>query len=830
LGHAPILAALLSAFLPKRGKTRVVDPFPMKAYIPTSPLALAVQGKHVEAAVLLLECGATTRHSRSVRQEKPSEGYRYRGYGESERESVTTVYDALLDAAKTGCLGMVAALLPVAASEAGSTATAVWRQPVAANATAAVVAAAAAESARCAAEALSRAAAEFARRRGEALYSAAALGFVDIVAFLLSNAELEPPVLGRALRDAVGHGHIDVARLLLERGAPVQYDDVRLQCRGGIDHDHEGEGVDIYRNALRVPRSSLAVAAGLGRTDIVLLLLSHGPALVDVNGWHYERTNGLCVHDQSNYYFTHVDPYSAKKDGVDTTYLPFTALHAATRRGDLELMQVLLQHGAYTNILRSLPTSLPTERHYRRSVNKQTSATCMREALIAGNTDALRLLLAHSEHLAVDCLLLLPVACRLPARPVEDNGCSDDSDNGGGNGGDGDECKEGCPEMVRLLLDVGSLSPAQLDAADLDHGVLTPLRHAFDSRHIAIMALLMDRGATLGAMHPLDVKSPLFHLTNSLKSIKVAEFLLDRGEDVHAKDERGGTLLMAACRRGDSSSDISVLLLSLLVARGAAVNAVDTMGITALHAACASGSHPTASVPLFLLTHGADVNALCNRQRTSLHYACLRAGLGNGESPRVRRSGPVVKCLLARGAQVDCVDASGRTALHHACEGKDAQSVARLIVRGASANAVDTQRNTPLHLVCSHDDRNGYSPGQDSVDIVKLLLQCPDIHADAVNEAGDTPLLCAMTVNILDTQFAEVAALLVRHGVFLNVAHPSGDTPLVRLVGVLNTVRGDYQTSGRHMIALMRLMLDSGANPTHVTGHASWPQWGPRLR
>jgi ankyrin repeat protein len=790
--------------------------FPMKAYIPTSPLALAVRGKHVAAAKLLLECGAVTRHGRTVKQEKSSDGHRvYGGYGERVGEFVTTVYDALLDAVKTGCLGMVALLLPVAASKAAadkSWAAAARRQPaVAANAEAV---AAAAVVARRLADALHRSAS----REGEALRSAAALGFVDIVAFLLDSMEVETPVLGHALRDAVGHGHIDMARLLLERGAPVQYEDVSLQQHDGVDNNRnvEGEGEDPYRNAPVVPRSSLVIAAGLGRPDIVQLLLSQGPAAVDVNGWHFERTDGRCVHDKS-YRFPYYE--RAEENSVSTTFFPFTALHAASRRGDLELIQLLLQHGAYTNIFRSLPASLPTEIHYRAPIDAQSCATCMREALIAGNTDALRVLLAHSEHAPIDCILLLPLASRLPAQKTKGDDGAEDSG-------------QGRPEVVQLLLDMGDLSPAQVDDADVNRGGKTALRYAFDCRHAEVMALLLDRGATLSAMYPLDAHSPLFHATDSA-AVKVAELLLDRGEDVHARDGRGGTLLIAACRRGGSSYDDSEPLLSLLMARGAAVNSVDTMGITALHAACATGHRSTGSVPLFLLTHGADVNALCNRQRTPLHYACMQAGLGPGYGESgMRRSEKVVECLLARGAQVDSVDATGRTALHHACEGKDAQSVARLIARGANANAVDAQRSTPLHLVCRHnDDRGMHSAAQDSVDIVKLLLQCPDIHADAVNDAGDTALLSAMTMSILNKQFAEMVSLLVRHGVFLNIANPAGDTPLVRLVRVLDTVRVDYGLMEcTHVLDLLRLMLDSGANPTHLTGHVNWPHWQSRLK
>jgi len=87
--------------------------------------------------------------------------------------------------------------------------------------------------------------------------------------------------------------------------------------------------------------------------------------------------------------------------------------------------------------------------------------------------------------------------------------------------------------------------------------------------------------------------------------------LLDRGADIHARDNHGWDALMCAC-----ISDIADLaMVTLLLDRGANLLAVDSNARSALHLAAHYGLMDKC---LLLLSRGADLMAMNNKGRTAL--------------------------------------------------------------------------------------------------------------------------------------------------------------------------------------------------------------------
>lgn len=156
-------------------------------------------------------------------------------------------------------------------------------------------------------------------------------------------------------------------------------------------------------------------------------------------------------------------------------------------------------------------------------------------------------------------------------------------------------------------------------------------------------------------------------------NIEIVTLLLDRGADVNAQSGWYGTALQAACKR-HSSRD----LVKLLLERGADINAIGGEYGTALQAACFltfndSGRLETMKL---LLEHDADVNLRGGKYGTAL-YAAVESG--NLES---------VLLLLEYGADINAEGGEYGTALQAACRCSGRIEIVRLLIeRGADVHA-----------------------------------------------------------------------------------------------------------------------------------------------
>lgn len=103
---------------------------------------------------------------------------------------------------------------------------------------------------------------------------------------------------------------------------------------------------------------------------------------------------------------------------------------------------------------------------------------------------------------------------------------------------------------VRVLLEYG----ASLD----DHGryEMTALHYAVRGGKLPLIAYLLERGANPNA-HDEKGLTPLLHLARTrakFEPVPVLELLLTRGADPNARDERGGTILRFYARQGNEAA------------------------------------------------------------------------------------------------------------------------------------------------------------------------------------------------------------------------------------------------------------------------------------
>ncbi|WP_177200657.1 ankyrin repeat domain-containing protein [Roseateles sp. YR242] len=169
----------------------------------------------------------------------------------------------------------------------------------------------------------------------------------------------------------------------------------------------------------------------------------------------------------------------------------------------------------------------------------------------------------------------------------------------------------------------------------------------------------------------------------------------------------------------------------------------------------------------------------------------------------VLSGGAAVAQPAARGASAPSAAASGaeRPApppLQVAARFDHAGEVTKLLLAGADPNARDAQRNTALHVALREESENAFN----------ALLKSPALDVNAINQAGETPLMLAAIKGRLEwvqTLVARgahvneagwgplhyaasgpneaVVRWLVEKGADLNSRSPNGTTPLMMAAG-----------------------------------------------
>ena len=187
-------------------------------------------------------------------------------------------------------------------------------------------------------------------------------------------------------------------------------------------------------------------------------------------------------------------------------------------------------------------------------------------------------------------------------------------------------CKNGHLDIVRQLLDA--------DAGLMDHtttsGGRSPLMFAASAGHMAIVRLLVERGANLDAATDFDDADAdvggdtALHLAAFHGRSDIVDVLLKNGANPDMSMRNGRTPLIIGCEQGHSD------VVRLLLQRRCFVHAVTNSGKTALYSACENGH--TDIVPM-LLDYGCDVNqvrvcvCVCVCLSVALAHACACVGV-----------------------------------------------------------------------------------------------------------------------------------------------------------------------------------------------------------
>ena len=630
------------------------------------------------------------------------------------------------------------------------------------------------------------------------LHVAAEKGQTDTINYLLNrdadiNARDKSGL--SALYCALKGGHVTTAKFLIDKGSEsllssdpnllgfYEADLLQSSAREGLTATVEfllssGVSADAIHSKSDSLLTPLEEAACAGHCDVVRLLLDHG---ANINGNVASREERLRKRQmesnswEDRHYWGNICP-----------------LYAALRARQGEVAKLLIESGANISTL-----------------NSGTFRPLSDLAAKYGLFDVLKLL----DHNKLDVIedfrlksgdtILTSAVCRMDFELVSRllrNGLDVNTKNEDGNSSLHlllKTHKQTSVEMFKLLLSFGA------DINALNNRFESPLLCAIDCKEEKIISLLLELDCAVNTEAPLG-ESPLslaviedqYKLTEALLRFgadvnqkcgrdehtalhaavcsfnnKLAQFLVQHGADVEAKDVLGETPLFKA-------SATSNELVEFFLKCGSSANTKNKFGETPLMKAIDDSQ---ASIVRTLLEHGASVNAtdqhgicpLLHRLRSSdveicellLQYGCdVNIPDENGETPLHQLTwGPdIMKMFLDQGARVGALDRESRTSLHAASYQGDPSSIELLIHHGADVNATDNHGWTPLHFAAAGEN----------YDALEILIENGSDVA-AVDKTGRTALHLAARKGCIS-----LLELLLSHGSNINSKDYRGRTLL----------------------------------------------------
>uniref|UniRef100_A0A7S3DNI3 Uncharacterized protein n=1 Tax=Entomoneis paludosa TaxID=265537 RepID=A0A7S3DNI3_9STRA len=223
--------------------------------------------------------------------------------------------------------------------------------------------------------------------------------------------------------------------------------------------------------------------------------------------------------------------------------------------------------------------------------------------------------------------------------------------------------------------------------------------------------------------------------------------LIELGVPVGAKDKKGYTPLIAACKSARYKGPIKATeaIQRLLKHPSVGVCEQDSTGKAAIHFA------PRAEIVDILVQAGADLNIQDREGNTPLHVRTLEDDpvlWRDAEGERCSHGALVVARLLEHGANPHLVNKAGMTPLLLTLHSEKSnwyyatiRMTRALLSHGANVNAVDSKGNSALHhLTLRLQDQE--SMGGPHRRLTELLLEHKaNIHQE--NHEGETPLLNA---------------------------------------------------------------------------------------
>eukprot|EP01137_Pigoraptor_chileana_P037271 Opistho-2@34109 len=244
--------------------------------------------------------------------------------------------------------------------------------------------------------------------------------------------------------------------------------------------------------------------------------------------------------------------------------------------------------------------------------------------------------------------------------------------------------------------------PGFVDGIDTTTGSTT-LHAASKRNHVEMANFLLEHGGSLDAKNRRS-RTPL-HVAREAGHLKVSRVLIEHGANTSIRDRDGNLAfdMMRNPMHRQQIMDIEQRYRALLAAMHDGnvaciltraqqhkagtdlfnIRLVTESGDTLVHVAARAGHHELASI---LLSRGCKVNARNKLGRTPLHDAATMA---------------VVEVLIDYNANLSIQDSEGNTALHYAAAAENGMAMVRLLLqRGSKTKTKNTSGETPIAVAC----------------------------------------------------------------------------------------------------------------------------------
>ncbi|XP_057313101.1 serine/threonine-protein phosphatase 6 regulatory ankyrin repeat subunit B-like isoform X3 [Hydractinia symbiolongicarpus] len=516
------------------------------------------------------------------------------------------------------------------------------------------------------------------------------------------------------------------------------------------------------------------------------------------------------------------------------------ALHLAARRGDYNIMKVLVENGAevdQTNLEGQTPLHIACsegdeqtvkylhESKASGSIKDRRNRTAIHVATETGNKQIIEMLIDkfHSDinqrskdgstlvHLAAKCghadVALYFVKRGVPIQMPNKEGAVALHE----------AAKQGHVHVVRALISKGALTNT------LTKDKYTPLHTAVRYGKHLVVQILLGIGASVNEQGGSKNETAL-HLAAKLQrfSEQVVEMLIKSGARINEENMEGDTALHVAIKHRNYP------VVKMLIQNGAFVEVKNEAGETPLHLAI---KYMTVAIALEIIDDMKKdmevdafvkaVNDVNKEGETALHYcANIRPKIENK-----RTYTDLCKLLLDNHAELNLMtNTTEETPLHYCCRGGNSD-VLRMILGGMTAKEASKASNqqnkgcwSPLLIACER----GYAG------VVRILLENHS-RVDIFDEYGKAALHIAC-----ENGHLECAELLLEQKAYVNaktklgltavsLASASGHNQLVELLitkyGAAHDILALNKRSALHLAAerghlhACQTLLDLGADP-----------------